>query len=86
MILSSMAYFCYVLECSDGTYYAGWTTDPERRLYQHNRGRGARYTRSRLPVRLVYVEELSDKASAMKRERAVKFLSRQEKMKLMGRG
>jgi putative endonuclease len=78
-----MAYFCYILECSDGTYYTGWTTDPERRVRQHNRGTGARYTRSRLPVRLVYVEELPDKVSAMKREREVKSLPRQEKMKLM---
>ncbi|MBI4732064.1 MAG: GIY-YIG nuclease family protein [Chloroflexi bacterium] len=74
-----MAYFCYILECSDGTYYTGWTTDPERRLRQHNRGTGARYTRSRRPVRLVYVEERPDRASAMKRERAIKSLSRQQK-------
>ncbi|MEW6093219.1 MAG: GIY-YIG nuclease family protein [Chloroflexota bacterium] len=81
-----MAYYCYILECSDGTYYTGWTTDPERRVRQHNRGKGARYTRSRLPVRLVYVEELPDKPSAMRREKAVKSLPRQEKMKLVGRG
>ncbi len=79
MILSNMAYFCYILECSDGTYYTGWTTDPERRLRQHNSGAGARYTRSRRPVRLAYVEEQPDRASAMKRERAIKSLSRQQK-------
>lgn len=84
MILSNMAaYFCYILECSDGTYYTGWTTDPERRLRQHNRGIGARYTRSRRPVRLVYVEEQPDRALAMKRERAIKSLSRQQKTCLM---
>lgn len=77
-----MPCFCYILECSDGTYYTGWTTDPQRRLRQHNRGRGARYTRTRLPVRLVYVEECPDRASAMKRERAVKSLSRPQKEKL----
>jgi putative endonuclease len=48
-----MSYFCYILECSDGSYYTGWTTDPQRRLRQHNRGIGARYTRSHGPVRLV---------------------------------
>ncbi len=77
-----MACFCYILECSDGTYYTGWTTDPQRRLRQHNTGRGARYTRSRLPVRLVYVEELPDRASAMKRERVIKSLPRPQKEQL----
>jgi putative endonuclease len=79
-----MAYFCYVLECSDGTYYTGWTTDLERRLRQHNRGAGARYTRGRRPVRLVYIEEQPDKVSALKRERAIKALSREQKKKLIG--
>ena len=77
-----MPCFCYILECSDGTYYTGWTTNPERRVRQHNRGRGAKYTRARLPVRLLYVEELPDRASAMKRERAIKSLSRRQKEKL----
>jgi len=61
-----MAFYCYILECSDGTYYTGWSADPERRLREHNCGKGARYTRSRRPVRLVYVEELPDKSSALK--------------------
>jgi putative endonuclease len=78
-----MAFFCYILACSDETFYTGWTMDPERRLRQHNNGRGARYTRSRRPVRLVYVEELPDRASAMKRERAIKSLSRTQKEKLV---
>jgi len=81
-----MRYFCYILECSDGTYYTGWTTDPQRRLRQHNSGKGARYTRSRLPVRVVYVEEQPDKVSALKRERAIKALSRSQKEKLAGSG
>ena len=77
-----MAFYCYMLECSDGTYYTGWSTEPERRTRQHNRGKGARYTRSRRPVRLVYVEECPDKSAALKRERAIKALSRLQKEKL----
>lgn len=80
-----MAFYCYILECSDGTFYTGWSTDPQRRLKQHNRGAGARYTRSRAPVRLVYTEELPDKSAALKRERAIKALSRQRKEKLIGK-
>jgi len=78
-----MPFFCYILECSDGTFYTGWTTDPLRREVQHNAGRGARYTRSRRPVKLVYVEELPDRAAATKRERAIKRLKRSEKDKLI---
>ena len=78
-----MAFYCYILECSDGSYYTGWSTDPERRLIQHNRGAGARYTRSRRPVRLVYVEELPDKVAALKRERAIKALKRPKKQELI---
>jgi putative endonuclease len=78
-----MSYFCYILECSDGTYYTGWSTDPERRARQHNAGRGARYTRSRLPVRLVYVEEQSDRANAMRREFRIKRMRRAAKEKLV---
>ena len=81
----NMAFYCYILECSDGTYYTGWSTDPERRLREHNSGAGARYTRSRRPVRLVYLEELPDKSSALKRERAIKALPRLKKQKLVGK-
>ena len=77
-----MSCFCYILECSDGTYYTGWTTDPERRVAQHNRGVGARYTKTRRPVKLVYLEEQSDKITALKRERAIKALPRKKKMEL----
>lgn len=80
-----MAFFCYILECSDGSYYTGWSTDPERRLSQHNRGAGARYTRSRRPVRLVYIEELPDKGAALKRERAIKALTHSKKEKLISK-
>ncbi|MCQ3938909.1 MAG: GIY-YIG nuclease family protein [Chloroflexi bacterium] len=77
-----MTCFCYILECSDGTYYTGWTTNPERRVAQHNRGTGARYTRTRRPVKLVYLEEQPDKIAALKRERAIKALPRKKKMEL----
>lgn len=78
-----MAFYCYILECSDGSYYTGWSMNPHRRLTQHNRGTGARYTRSRRPVRLVYMEELPDKRAALKRERAIKALTRPKKHKLI---
>jgi putative endonuclease len=78
-----MVFYCYILECSDGSFYTGWTTDPERRLTQHNRGTGSRYTRSRRPVRLVYMEELPDKSAALKRERAIKALPRTKKQRLI---
>lgn len=73
-------FFCYILECVDGTLYTGWTTDPERRLIQHNRGKGARYTKMRLPVKLVYIEPQPDKVTALKRERAIKALPRKKKI------
>jgi putative endonuclease len=75
-------YYCYMIECADGTFYTGWTTDPERRLQQHSSGRGARYTRSRGPLRLAYVEPQPDLTTAMRRERALKALSRKRKLAL----
>lgn len=75
--------YCYIVECSDGTFYTGWTTDTERRLKVHNAGRGARYTRMRRPVRLVYVEPQPDRTTAMKRERAIKALPRARKQALI---
>jgi len=78
-----MTCYCYILECADGTYYTGWTTDPERRVLQHNKGRGARYTRTRRPVKLVYVEPQRDRKLAMKRERAIKTLTRRQKLNLI---
>lgn len=77
-----MSFYCYILECTDGTYYTGWTTDPERRLKQHNKGIASRYTRSRLPVKIVYLEPQPDRTTAMKRERVIKRLSREKKKKL----
>jgi putative endonuclease len=78
-----MPSFCYILECADGTFYTGWTTDPERRVKEHNAGRGARYTRARRPVKLAYVEPQPDKITAMKRERAIKVMARSRKIKLI---
>lgn len=75
--------YCYIVECADGTYYTGWTVDPQRRVAMHNKGRGARYTRMRLPVKLVYVEAQPDRKSAMKRELAIKKMKRGMKMKLI---
>jgi putative endonuclease len=67
-----MSFYCYMLECRDGSFYIGWTIDLEKRLQVHNSGKGARYTRSRLPVTLVYYEELDSQADAMRRERVFK--------------
>ena len=78
-----MVCYCYILECADGTYYTGWTTDPERRVKQHNKGIGARYTKTRRPVKLVYLEEQPDKVTAMRRELAIKKLKRVQKSKLV---
>lgn len=75
--------YVYILRCSDGTYYTGWTTDPERRTRAHNSGRGAKYTRARRPVELVYYEEFDDKIEAQRREYAIKQLTRAEKEELM---
>jgi putative endonuclease len=72
-------FYCYILECADGTFYTGWTTDPDRRVRTHNRGAGARYTRMRRPVRLVYVETQPDRSEAMRRERQIKTYDRSRK-------
>lgn len=77
--------YTYILKCSDGTFYTGWTTDLKRRLAAHNSGKGAKYTRARLPVQMVYVEEYGDTQSARRRECSIKRLSRMEKLKLIGR-
>ncbi len=80
-----MPCYCYILECSDGTYYTGWTNDVQERLRRHNQGQGGRYTRSRRPVRLLYVEEQPDRSSAMRREARIKQMKRVEKEKLVGK-
>ncbi|MBC8330715.1 MAG: GIY-YIG nuclease family protein [Anaerolineae bacterium] len=75
--------YCYIVECSDGTLYTGWTTDLQRRVAAHNAGRGARYTKTRRPVVLVYVEPQPDRSTALKRERAIKKLPRAKKKQLI---
>lgn len=78
-----MAFYCYILECADGSFYTGWTTDPVRREKQHNRGTGAAYTRMHRPVRLVYVEPQASRSEAMRRERAIKRLTHLKKEALV---
>ena len=75
--------FVYILKCNDNTYYTGWTRHPSQRLAAHNSGKGAKYTRCRLPAELVYLELLPDKSQALKRECAIKKLTHQEKNKLV---
>jgi putative endonuclease len=74
----------YLLRCSDGSLYCGWTTDVERRLKAHNAGKASRYTSRRLPVRLVYARQMSDRSAAMREEARIKRLRRVEKLPLIG--
>ncbi len=76
----------YLLRCADGTLYCGWTNDLSKRVKAHNQGKGAKYTKPRRPVTLVYYETFATKEEAMRREAAIKKLSRQEKLKLVERG
>lgn len=73
----------YILECSDHTLYTGWTNNIEKRLEAHNAGQGARYTRGRTPVQLVYLEKYETKQEAMQREAAIKKMTRKEKEALI---
>ena len=77
-----MAWTVYLVRCGDGSFYTGITTDLVRRVAQHNAGTGAAYTRSRLPVALVYVESAPDRSRALSREHAIRRLSRREKEEL----
>ena len=77
-------YYVYILRCADGTLYTGYTNDLARRVLVHNAGKGAKYTRSRLPVSLVYSETFPTTREAMRREYAVKRLTRAEKLALIG--
>ena len=76
-------HYVYILKCADDTYSTGYTTDPERRTQVHNSGKGAKYTRARRPVELIYTEEYDDKTEAQRREYAIKQLTRAEKEKLI---
>lgn len=75
--------YTYILKCSDNTLYCGWTNNLEKRISTHNKGQGGKYTRSRLPVELVYYETFDTKEEAMSREFHIKRLSRSEKLKLI---
>ncbi|KFA91100.1 excinuclease ABC subunit C [Archangium violaceum Cb vi76] len=75
----------YMVRCRDGTLYTGATNNLERRVATHNKGRGAAYTRARLPVTLVWSEPAADRGAALRREAALKRLSRSEKLRLVGR-
>ncbi len=77
-------YYVYILKCGDGSLYTGITTDPARRLRTHQAGKGGHYTRSHLPVELVYQETQPDKSSALRRELEIKALRREEKLNLIG--
>lgn len=75
--------WAYILQCGDGSYYTGYALDLEQRLAEHQAGEGGRYTRSHLPVKLVYAEQCADKSAAMKREYAIKQLTRRQKERLI---
>lgn len=75
--------YTYILRCSDGTFYTGWTNHLDERVRAHNEGRGAKYTRGRGPVELVYYECLETKEEALRREYAIKQMSRMEKIRLI---
>lgn len=78
-------WYVYILRCADGTLYTGSTDDLVRRVAMHNAGKGAKYTRGRGPVELVYSEEAESYSAALKREYAIKQLTRQEKLKLIAK-
>ena len=80
------AHFVYVLECADGSYYTGYTTDVERRVAEHDAGEGAKYTRGRTPVELRRVEPFDSRSAAMAREHEIKALSRSQKEALVAEG
>ncbi len=75
--------YTYILKCKDGTFYTGWTNNLEKRLKDHNEGKGAKYTKARRPVELVYYEAFETKEEAMSREYAIKQMSRNEKEELI---
>ena len=78
--------YTYIVECADGSLYCGWTNDLEKRIADHNAGKGAKYTKTRLPVKLIYHEEFDTKEEAMSREWHIKQLRREDKLKLINKG
>jgi len=77
-----VSHYAYLLRCADGTFYAGYTTDPERRVAEHDAGEGAKYTRGRTPVELVHLEAFPSRSAAMSREYELKQLSHDAKAAL----
>ena len=77
--------YTYILKCRDGSLYTGWTNDLEQRVAAHNTGKGAKYTKARRPVELVYFEEFETKEQAMKREYVIKQMARKDKLELVQR-
>lgn len=82
VILLKKAYV-YILRCKDNSFYTGYTTDPTARLKKHNSGKASKYTKTRLPVEMIYLEEFDSKSDAMKRECAIKKLNRKQKISLL---
>ncbi len=78
--------YVYILECVDKSLYTGWTNNLEKRVKTHSEGKGGKYTRSRLPVKLIYFEEYNDKISAQKREYEIKQMARKDKLELINKG
>lgn len=76
-------FYVYMLKCSDDSLYTGYTVDLDQRVRKHNQGKASKYTRGRLPVELIYYEQLETKSAAMKREASIKNLTRVEKLKLI---
>lgn len=85
MIILEKKHYAYIVKCADGTFYCGYTTDPLRREKEHNGAKGAKCTRSRRPVVLVYVEEFLSRSDAMKREAALKKLSHKQKQDIINK-
>ena len=81
--MKSKGHYAYILRCADGTLYTGWTTDLQHRVETHNAGKGAKYTRTRRPVELCYFEAFATASEAMRREAAIKKLTRQQKLQLV---
>ena len=77
--------YTYIVECADGSLYCGWTNDLDKRIKDHNAGKGAKYTKTRLPVKLMYFEEFDTKEEAMSREWHIKQLRREKKMELIAK-
>ncbi len=83
---TTATYHIYIVRCRDGSLYTGWTNNVSARVAHHNTGKGAKYTRSRLPVKLVYTKKCASKVDAMRKEREIKKLSRAQKMILVRAG